>query len=121
MQVFHHPTIIGGSWTNLSKTSVAIIGFDHDAKPVEIIKKSVKDTKGKSHSLYELTLGSECVSDFEKLCNPKIELSIKNIIPIPVLLIQVFMGSSSTEPIPVALAYESYVRIRFQAQRHPHH
>jgi hypothetical protein len=83
MQVFHHPTITRGSWTNLSKNLVAIIGFDHDAKPVKIIiKKSVNDIKGKSHSLHELSLGSDSVSDFEKLHSLKVDISLKNIIPI---------------------------------------
>ena len=52
-----------------------------------------------------MTLGSENVSDFEKLRNPKIDISLKNIIPIPSLLIQVFIDLPSTEPVPVALAF----------------
>jgi hypothetical protein len=46
MQLFHHPSIIGGSWMNPMKSFVAILGVDVDAKPVEIIIKSVKDIKG---------------------------------------------------------------------------
>jgi hypothetical protein len=70
---------------------------------VDIIKKLLKANKGKTHSLHELTLGSESISDFEKLHNPKLDIS--HIIPIPALLIQVFIDLPSTEPIPVALAF----------------
>jgi hypothetical protein len=59
MLVFHNPNTFGGSWTNPSRILAAVKGFERDAKPIEIDQQSVKDFKGKSHSLHELTLGSD--------------------------------------------------------------
>ncbi len=105
MLVFHNPNTFGGSWTNPSRILAAVKGFERDAKPIEIDQQSVKDFKGKSHSLHELTLGSDSNEDFEKLRNPRVEIFLKNIIPIPVLLIQVFLEVPSKDPTTVALSF----------------
>jgi len=34
LQLFHHPKIIGGSWTSPETKLVAVLGFDADAKPI---------------------------------------------------------------------------------------
>jgi hypothetical protein len=39
LQLFHHPQIVGGSWTSPDKKLVAILGFDSDAKPVQLVSK----------------------------------------------------------------------------------
>lgn len=105
MLVFHNPNTFGGSWTNPSRILAAVKGFERDAKPIEIDQQSVKDFKGKSHSLHELTLGSDSNEDFEKLRNPRVEIFLKNIIPIPVLLIQVFLELPSKDPTTVAVSF----------------
>lgn len=54
LQLFHHPTELGGNWLDKSKKVVAVLGFNKDASPVQIIKKSIKEIKGKTPSLPKL-------------------------------------------------------------------
>ncbi len=105
LQLFHHPTVVGGSWNNPNKKLIAVIGHDLEAKPVQIVLKSIKDGKGKSHSLHEFSLGCGNLDDFKKLRNPKTDYHLKNIVPIPILLTNVFMSLPSTEPEMVAIAF----------------
>jgi hypothetical protein len=42
LQLFHHPQIIGRSWTSSDRKVVAALGFDSDAKPVQLVPKSIK-------------------------------------------------------------------------------
>jgi hypothetical protein len=60
---------------------IAFIDFDFDADPVEIIQKSIKEVKGKSHSIHEFNLGCDDPGNFQKLRNPKLDYHSKNIIP----------------------------------------
>ncbi len=57
MQLFHHPTVFGGTWSDSDEKLIAINGLDNDAFPIEIILKSVKDSKGKPHSAHKFSLG----------------------------------------------------------------
>jgi hypothetical protein len=50
LQLFHHGVILGGSWSSPSKQLTSILGFESDAKPIQIVEKSIKDVKAKSHS-----------------------------------------------------------------------
>ena len=54
MQILHHGHAFGGNWTNPSKKMVAILGTDSDAKPVQIVAKSIKNVKAKSYSFEDL-------------------------------------------------------------------
>ncbi len=105
MQLFHHPTVFSGTWSDPVEKLIAINGLDADTFPIEIISKSVKDSKGKSHSAHEFSLGMTNSEDFQCLRNPKVEFNYKNIMPIPILLTKVFIELTSTDPISVALAF----------------
>ncbi len=67
MQLFHHGAIFGGSWNSPSTQLVSVLGFDHNAKPIQIVQKSIKDVKVKANSYEELTTGLETIESFEKL------------------------------------------------------
>jgi hypothetical protein len=84
--LFHHGTIVGGSWDSPSKQLVSILKFDNDAKPIQLIQKSVKDVKVKSHSFEEFASSIENCASFENMKNPKLDFPYKNILPIPNLL-----------------------------------
>lgn len=105
LQLFHHPTVFGGNWSDPDEKLLAIYGVEDDAKPIEIISKSIKDIKGKSHSAHEFSLGMNNKDDFNLLRNPKQDYNYKNIIPLPVLLTKVFIDLPSTDPVSVALAF----------------
>lgn len=57
MQLFHRPTVFGGTSSDSDEKLIAINGLDNDAFPVEIILKSVKDSKGEPHSAHKFSLG----------------------------------------------------------------
>jgi len=105
LQLFHHPKIIGGSWTSPETKLVAVLGFDADAKPIQIVQKSVKDFKFKSFSAEEFAEAIEDTEALMNLKNPKQELTYKNIIALPHLLTKVFMSLESKDPISVATAF----------------
>jgi hypothetical protein len=105
MQLFHHGAVIGGSWNSPSKQIVSVLGFDTEAKPIQIVQKSIKDIKAKSHSVEEFATGLQTPDSFEQLRNPKIELHYNNIVPIPHLLTKIFMELSNTDPYTVANAF----------------
>ncbi len=105
LQLLHHPAIIGGSWTNPMKTWVAVLSFDMDTKPGELLIELVKEIQGKSHSLHQLILGAQSHVNFGKLHNARADITIQNIIPIPNYLIQVFIGLPSTNPVSIAIAF----------------
>jgi hypothetical protein len=91
LQLFHHPSVIGGSWTNPETKIVAVLGFDNDAKPIQLVPKLIKDFKLKSHSAEEFV---DCLSDqdlFKDLKNARTDFHSKNIIAIPQLLTKVFL------------------------------
>ncbi len=105
MQLFHHPKFFGGSWSSPEKQLVAVLGIDATATPIEIISKSVKDFKVKSHSLEAF---SEVIVDpaaLASLSNPKTNFYYKNMIPIPNLLTKTFIKLDQKDPLSVASAF----------------
>jgi hypothetical protein len=104
LQLFHHGTIIGGSWSSLNKLLATVLGFDEFAKPVQIIKNSVKDIKHKTFSAQEFSLGLDSTTLFKSMKGPKWEFHYKNIIPIPHFLTKTFIGLQSFNPYSVAKA-----------------
>ncbi len=70
---------------------VSILKFDNDAKPIQLIQKSVKDMKVKSHSFEEFASSIENCASFENMKNPKLDFPYKNILPIPNLLTKTFI------------------------------
>jgi hypothetical protein len=103
--LFHHGTIVGGSWDSPSKQLVSILKFNNDAKPIQLIQKSVKDVKVKSHSFEEFASSIENCASFENMKNPKLDFPYKNILPIPNLLTKTFMNLPSTDPYTVAKGF----------------
>jgi hypothetical protein len=57
LQLIHNCHVIGGSWANPLKMLVGILGTDKNAKPIQLILKSVKTVKTKTDSLEELMSG----------------------------------------------------------------
>jgi len=74
MQPFHHPKDFGDSWPSTEKQLVAILSTDSSAIPIEVILKSVKGFKLKSHSIEDFSLVIDNVKSLAALINPKIAL-----------------------------------------------
>jgi hypothetical protein len=105
LQIFHHPTVLGGNWIKKSEKIVAVLGFQDDASQVKLIEKSIKESKGKTPSLEKF---SECMGDdnpFRNLKNLKTDYHYLNVIPLPHLLTKTFLTLKSTDPISVAIAF----------------
>jgi hypothetical protein len=96
IQLLHHCHVIGGSWSNLLKTYVCVLGADKNAKPIQIILKSVKIIKAKSVSMADLI--AEDKSD-------KTEFQFRNILPNPHVLTKAYLELESFYPQTVALAF----------------
>jgi hypothetical protein len=105
IQLFHHPSIIGGSWTNPETKLVAVLGFDDDAKPIQLVSKSIKDFKLKSHSADDFAESMAAPELFKNLKSAQHEIHSKNIIAIPHLLTKVFLTLDSLDPVSVAMAF----------------
>ncbi len=88
-----------------TKKLVAILGLDSDAKPVQLVSKSIKNIKEKTFELEELQESIEEEDQFTTLNNPKVPFQFKSIVPIPNLLIKVFAQLESTSPYEVAQAF----------------
>jgi hypothetical protein len=105
LQLFHHPSVIRGSWKNPNKSMIAFIDLECSANPVELVHKSINEVKGKSHSIHEFNLCCDSTEEFKKLRNPKTNFHFKNIMPIPSLLTKTFLELPSMEPDQVAIAF----------------
>jgi hypothetical protein len=102
LQLFHHSSVLGGSWTCSTYHLEAVLGFDNFANPIQIIQKSVKDIKTKSHAMSDFSTNLETSELFENMKLAKLKFHFKNIIPIPVLLVQTFLSLKDTSPYSVA-------------------
>jgi len=105
LQLFHYSQIIGGSWTSPDKKLVAVLGFDSDAKPIQLVTKSIKDFKLKSFSTDEIAKTMDDDNKLKNLKNARVDFSYKNIIVLPYILTKVFISLESTDPITVARAF----------------
>jgi hypothetical protein len=54
LQLLHHGHVLGGNWASPAKKLVAILGCDSEARPVQIVQKSIKNIKEKSFSLQKI-------------------------------------------------------------------
>jgi len=97
IQLLHHCHVIGGSWSNPSKIYVSVLGADKNAKPIQIILKSIKIIKAKSVSMAELV--GEGKSD-------KTEFHFRNILPIPHVLTKAYLELESFNP---QKSYQEYL------------
>jgi len=103
LQLIHHCHVIGGSWANPLKTSVGIRGTDKNAKPIQLILKSVKTVKTKMDSLEELMSG-ETANDQNKK-SAKVDLIFRNILPIPHVLTKDYLKADSFASDNVAQSF----------------
>ncbi len=102
LQLFHHDSIIDGTWTSLSHLIVAVSGVVHTAKSIWINQKSGKDVKFKHYSISEFATSVENAEFFLRMASAKTKFSHKNIILNPALIIKTFIGIQDTTPHSVA-------------------
>jgi hypothetical protein len=105
LQLLHHGQVLGGSWDSPAKKLYAILSCDADARPVQIVKKSIKNIKEKSFGLQDFQENLKSEEDFLGLSSPDPEFLFKNIIPIPNGLNKIFIQLESTTPYSVAKAF----------------
>jgi hypothetical protein len=105
LQLIRHSSVIGGDWLNPKKTLVAILGFEYPYKPIQIIQRSIKEIKTKSFNAKEFIDSFEDLAKFTSLKKPKQDFNFRNIIPIPNLLTQAFLGLEETDPYSVSKAF----------------
>jgi hypothetical protein len=105
LQLFHHGTTLGGSWTNSERQLVTILASDNEYKPVQLLPKFIKDFEYKINSSDEFITSLTSIDEFTNLENPKTELVYKNIIPIPNLLTKAFLDLPKKDPISVATKF----------------
>jgi hypothetical protein len=105
LQLFHHTTVIGGSWNSNEEKIAAIHGFDKGSIPVQLAIKSIHDVKAKSFSLEQFAAACSDIDTFAAIRSPKMEFLYRNIVPLPHLLTKVFIDLPDTEPMSVALAF----------------
>jgi hypothetical protein len=83
LQLVYQGTVFGGNWNSPSKQAVAILGTEGNAKPVQIVQKSIKNIKEKSFSFEDIAGSLVDQDSFNALKKPKTELLHKNIVAIP--------------------------------------
>jgi hypothetical protein len=109
IQILHHGHILGGSWSIPTKKMVAVLGSDDDAKPVQIIQKSIKNIKDRALEFQNLKSKLEKEIDFARTDGPHVDFNFKNILPIPDILTKAFVQLDSTSPYAVAKAFMSLI------------
>jgi hypothetical protein len=105
VQLLHHGHVIGGNWNAPAKKQVAILGSNFEAKPVQIIQKSIKNIKAKSFGFDEFLEVKDDAEKFLVLDNPTEDFQFKNILPITNSLTKIFIQLPSTSPFEVAKAF----------------
>ncbi len=81
LQLFHHPTILGGSWKNKEEKLVAILGLDQDCIPIQISPKSLKDVKAKTFTMEQFAAICDDPASFELSRTPKLNSSAGTLYP----------------------------------------
>ncbi len=105
LQLLYHSQILGGNWSSPTKCMVAVLGSDIQAKPIQIVEKSIKNIKEKSLTIEEFAETLEDINAFMSMKNPKIEFLCKNIIAILNFLIKVFIQLEDTSKFHVAESF----------------
>jgi hypothetical protein len=85
---------------------VSILGTDKNAKPIQIILKSVKLIKTKTVSMAEL-IGDDRSTENPETKQTKSEFHFCNILPIPHVLTKAYLDLDTFDPQTVALALYS--------------
>jgi hypothetical protein len=105
IQLFHHVSVIGGSWTEEKEKLVGILGYGSDIIPIQIMQNSIKEVKGKSFTFDQIAERLQYKDPLEHDRTAKSSFHHFNILPIPALLTQVFLGLEETDPLNVATAF----------------
>ncbi len=105
LQIVHHGHVLRGNWSSLTKKLVTILGADPEAKPIHIAQKLIKNIKEKSFCFDEFAANVDKEEDFTNLDVPNLDFQFKNILPIPIFLMKVFIQLQSTTPHEVAKAF----------------
>jgi len=105
LQILHHGHVLGGNWNSLTKKLVTILGCDSEAKPVQIVQKSIKNIEEKSFLFSEFPVNVENEDQFVQLDAPEVDFMFKNILPIPNFLTKIFVQLDSTTPYLIAKAF----------------
>jgi hypothetical protein len=104
LQLLHHGHRLGGNWNSPMKKLVSILGWDSEAKVVQIIQKSIKNIKEKSFGFDELRANVGDEERFTELDAPDVDFLFKYIHPIPNFLTKIFIQLDATTPFNVAKA-----------------
>jgi len=105
LQLFHNVSIIGGNWTDDKVKIVGALGSSDEIVPIEIMMNSVKEVKGKSHSFNQLVTKIKSNESWDHDRSAKSDFHNYNILPVPVLLSQVFLSLEDLDPLSVASAF----------------
>jgi hypothetical protein len=105
LQLFHHVSLIGNSWTSDSEKLVGVLGSSSDIVPIQIIQSSIKETKGKSYAFDQFAARFKLKDPLKHDKSAKTEFHNYNILPIPILLTKVFLELESSDPLSVAAAF----------------
>jgi hypothetical protein len=105
LQLFHHVSLTGGSWTDNKETIVGVLGSGSMVIPIQIMSSSIKEVKGKSYSFDQFVNRIKLNTPMELDRSAKSEFYNHNILPIPALLTQVFLNLEELDPLSVASAF----------------
>jgi len=99
LQLFHHVSLIGNSWTSDSEKLVGVLGSSSDIVPIQIIQSSIKETKGKSYAFDQFAARFKLKDPLKHDKSANTEF--------PILLTKVFFELESSDPLSVAAAFFS--------------
>ncbi len=85
-----------------------VLGMDPQAKPIQIVEKSIRNVKEKSYSIGEFAASLEDESLFMTMKNLKIDFAHKNTVAIPNFLTKAFVSLNNMTHFCVL---ESFVSI----------
>ena len=91
LQLFHHVSILGGSWTDEKEILVGVLGAGNDIVPIQIISNSIKEVKGKSFTFEQFADRLKLKDPLDHDRTAKSAFHNYNILPIPALLTQVVL------------------------------
>jgi hypothetical protein len=105
LQLFHHVSIIGNSWTSDKEKLVGFLGSCSDTIPIQIVQNSIKEIKGKSYTFDQFADRFKLKEPLKNDRSAKTDFHNYNILPIPALLTQVFLELENTDPLSVSAAF----------------
>jgi len=98
------------------KRLVVVLGMDPQAKPIQIVEKSIRNVKEKSYSIGEFAASLEDESLFMTMKNLKIDFAHKNTVAIPNFLTKAFVSLNNMTHFCVL---ESFVKPMFSFDNSP--